>query len=102
MDLMYRRLLFSLSLATLFGVPMLGAFTAPAEATHSWGGYHWARTSNPLTLKLGDNVSAAWDSYLRTTSSDWSQSTVLDTSVVAGSTSVRKCQATAGRVEVCN
>jgi hypothetical protein len=27
------------------------------------GNYHWARTSNPFTLKLGDNVSSAWDSY---------------------------------------
>jgi hypothetical protein len=33
-------------------------------ADHSWGGYHWARTSNPFTLKVGDNVSSAWDTYL--------------------------------------
>jgi hypothetical protein len=72
------------------------------SATHSWGGYHWARTSNPFTLKLGDNVNSAWDPYLRTTSSDWSQSTVLNTTVVAGGTQPRKCRPTTGRVEVCN
>ena len=33
-------------------------------ATHSWGSYHWARTLNPFTLKLGDNVSSIWDAYL--------------------------------------
>ena len=39
---------------------------------------------------------------LATTSSDWSRSTVLDTTIVAGSTRPRTCKATAGRVEVCN
>ena len=81
-------------------VALLGS---PAGATHSWGGYHWARQSNPFTLKLGDNVSAAWDPILSTTSSDWSVSKVLDTTIVAGSASnLRRCQPTAGRVEVCN
>lgn len=72
-------------------------------AMHSWGGYHWARTSNPFNLKLGDNVTAAWDSYLRTASTDWSKSTVLDTTVVAGTVrNAKRCNATSGRVEVCN
>lgn len=74
-----------------------------ANATHAWGSYHWARTSNPFTLKLGDNVTSQWDSYLATTSSDWTQSNVLNTTIVAGQAgSVRKCRATAGRAEICN
>ncbi|RDI74587.1 Pregnancy-associated plasma protein-A [Gaiella occulta] len=81
---------------------LVGVVAASAGATHSWGGYHWARTANPFALKLGDNVDANWDSYLATTSSGWSQSTVLDTPVVPGLTSGRKCRATLGRVEVCN
>jgi len=80
----------------------LAAFPASVGATHAWANYHWARTSNPFTLKLGDNVTSTWDSYLATTSTDWSQSTVLDTTIVPGSTTGRKCRATAGRVEVCN
>jgi hypothetical protein len=75
---------------------------AQAQASHSWNGYHWARTSNPFTLKVGDNVSATWDSVLRTTSSDWSKSTVLDTAVVTGLASRKNCRPTTGRVEVCN
>lgn len=51
--------------------------TEPAAANHSWGGYHWARTSNPFTLKVGDNVSAAWDGYLDEAITDWSVSSVL-------------------------
>jgi hypothetical protein len=70
-------------------------------ATHSWGGYHWARTSNPFNLKLGDNVSPNWDSYLATTSSDWNISTVLNTTIVSGQAKTN-CRPTNGRVEVCN
>ena len=80
----------------------LAALAVPALATHSWGGYHWARTANPFTLKLGDNVDAKWDSYLATTSSDWTSSAVLDTTIVPGLTTGKRCAATVGRVEVCN
>ena len=34
-------------------------FAGVAVANHSWGNYHWARTANPFTLKLGDNVSGS-------------------------------------------
>jgi hypothetical protein len=87
--------------AALFAV--VAAFNAAtASANHSWNGYHWARTSNPFTVRLGDNVSGAWDAMLRTASSDWSQSTVLDTSVVAGGTKPKSCRPTSGRVEICS
>ena len=78
-----------------------GGSMPSASAGHSWGGYHWARTANPFTLKLGDNVSAAWDSHLSTTSSDWTASSVLNTTIVAG-TARKNCRATSGRVEVCS
>ncbi len=71
-------------------------------ANHSWNGYHWARTSNPFSLKIGDNVSSTWDSYLQTTSKDWSLSSVLDMTIVAGSAKPRNCRPTSGRVEVCD
>src|SRR5215212_2689537 len=80
----------------------LVVFPSAAYANHSWGGYHWARTSNPFTIKLGDNVSGQWDSMLRTASTDWSKSNVLDTNVVAGSTTPKKCRPVSGRVEVCS
>jgi len=86
-------------------IVMLAAFPFSAGATHSWGNYHWARTANPFTLKLGDNVSSVWDPILGTTSSDWTQSTVLNTTIVAGGVStkaLKRCPATSGRVEVCN
>lgn len=96
---MFKRVLATAAVAAL---STLGLSAPTADATHSWSGYHWARTSNPFTLKLGDNLTSTWKPYLATTSSDWSQSTVLDTTIVAGTTSGKKCAATVGRVEVCN
>lgn len=79
------------------------SIAAPAGASHSWGTYHWARQSNPFTLKLGDNVTSAWDAYLAEASTDWTQSAVLNTTVVAGTVgNVKRCSPTTGRVEVCN
>jgi hypothetical protein len=69
---------------------------------HSWSNYHWARKTNPFTLKVGDNVTPVWDSYLKTTSADWSKSTVLDTTLVTGQAKGKNCRPTAGRDEVCN
>lgn len=89
-----------LGIGLLAGAVLLSA--GVAFATHSWGPYHWARSANPFTLKLGDNMSSAWDPYLVTASSDWSASTVLDTTIVAGGTRARTCKATTGRVEVCS
>jgi hypothetical protein len=77
------------------------ALAPAAAANHSWNGYHWARTSNPFTLKVGDSVSTTWDSYLDTALSDWSQSRVLNFSKVAGANTRKNCRPTAGRIEVC-
>jgi hypothetical protein len=89
--------------STLLAVA-IGAVLTPltASSDHAWSNYHWARSSNPFSLRLGDNVSGVWDSSLQLASSDWSVSDVLDTSVVAGASSVRRCRASTGRIEVCN
>ena len=81
------------------------AFVLPAGASHSWGGYHWARTSNPFSLPLIDSVTSGWNGYLSTAANDWSLSDVLDAPVANGgdSTSTRKkCAAANGQVHVCN
>ena len=88
--------------AVLVSALFFMAIAGTVSANHSWGGYHWARTANPFTLKLGDNVSAAWDNYLRTASSDWSLSNVLDTTVTTGASNPKNCKPSTGRVEVCN
>ncbi len=79
------------------------AITESARASHSWGSYHWARTSSPFTLRLGDNLTnASWKSHLSQTSSDWnSGNTPLLTSIIAGSAG-KRCAMVAGTTQVCN
>ena len=84
------------------------AFPAIMLASHSWGGYHWARTTAQFTLKLGDNLTSAdWKAHLAQTSSDWNSPTnsppftpVL-TAIVAGQSN-RQCRMLAGTTQVCN
>jgi hypothetical protein len=91
----------------------VGAFTlalsAGASATHSWGGYHWARTTPQFTLKLGNNLTSAdWKAHLSQTSSDWNSpqkfgtTTPILTALVAGGTTSRRCRMVAGTTQVCN
>lgn len=88
----------------IIALVLLAAFSTAgiAYASHSWSNYHWARTANPFTLQLGDNVGSAWDAYLTETSSDWTTSSILNTTIVAGLVSPRTCKGTVGRVEICS
>ena len=85
----------------VFALIVVGSFTSTVSASHSWGNYHWARSANPFTLKLGDNLSTNWDAQLLGASSDWSVSSVFDTLIVPGNTNPKNCRATSGRVEIC-
>lgn len=82
----------------------VAVFPSMLFANHSWGGYHWARTSNPFTLKLHDNVTSNWEPYLSVAVSDWNRSTILDYSVQWQSplSNVRRCASASGVVEICN
>jgi hypothetical protein len=80
----------------------------PLFATHSWGGYHWARTTPQFTLKLGNNMSSSWTPYLTKASSDWNSPTTwtgaqpLLTAIVAGQSTQKRCRMVAGTTQVCN
>lgn len=82
----------------------LGAASAPsASASHSWGGYHWARTANPFVLQLDNNLTtASWRAIGTASSADWSTSRVMDTPLSAPKSDNKRCKASSGRVEVCN
>lgn len=65
------------------------AFPGSAFASHSWGNYHWPRTSNPFTVTLQDQLTTpVRKQELAIASADWSRSSVLDT-VVASSGGTR-------------
>src|SRR6185503_11123846 len=87
----------------VIGLVAATAFTSSALAHHAWSDYHWARTSNDLfRLKVGDNVSSAWDGYLDEAMGDWTVSRVLDLDPATGGSNPKNCRPTAGRIEVCN
>ncbi len=97
-----RLMIFSTSLLAL------GVLVNIASATHSWGGYHWARMTPQFTLKLGNNVSSAWQPQLSQASLDWNSptsfgaaSTPLLTAIVAGQSN-RRCSMVPGTTQVCN
>jgi hypothetical protein len=80
-----------------------------AFATHSWGGYHWARTTAQFTLKLGNNLTGDWPGMLSLASTDWNSPSTfgwtgaqpLLTAIVTGSAS-KRCSTVAGTTQVCN
>lgn len=78
------------------------ALPASTIANHSWGGYHWARSANPLQLNLGNATASDWKTSFGIASADWSKSSVLNTSIVPSSVDPRKCRATSGQVNVCS
>lgn len=83
----------------------LGVSLAKVEASHSWGNYHWARTSNPFTLITVDSVTSTWDATFDTALSDWTQSSILDLAKENGlsSSSERKrCRPFLGKIRACN
>jgi hypothetical protein len=85
------------------GAIVIVGMVAGVSADHSWGPpYHWARTANPLTLKVGDNVSSIWKTPLAIAISDWNASSVLNLAADAGGARSKNCRPTAGRVEVCS
>ncbi len=95
---------FVLVMAVVAG--LTAAMASSALANHSWGNYHWARSSNPFTIPLGDSVTntaySNWDGALAGASVDWSASSVLDSPIVAQGGNARNCSATDSRIRVCN
>ncbi|RQP21787.1 hypothetical protein DZC73_25420 [Albitalea terrae] len=82
---------------------MLVAVATPSQATHSWAGYHWARTTPEFTLKLGDNLTTAdWKAHLAQSSSDWNSGNSPVLTAVVGGTSNKRCSMVAGTTQVCN
>ena len=97
----------SFSVVVALALMAAGMVVSTASASHAWGNYHWARTSNPFTVPLGDNVTntaySNWEGALSAASVDWTASSVLNSPVVAGAAgNPKRCGANNGRIEVCN
>jgi hypothetical protein len=96
---------FQRSLLVLLAVLALAASASTARANHSWNNYHWARTSNPVTIRVVDSMTTSWDDNLNSALSDWDRSSVLTLVREAGdssSTTRSRCAAVSGKVRACN
>lgn len=92
---------------TISGIALLSCAAiavSPALANHSWGNYHWARTSNPLVLKIERQITPKWEGAFSTAISDWDVSTVLSLPAGASNLGVssRKCTSITGKILVCD
>jgi hypothetical protein len=101
-------------IAILASMVLLAAVPMSAQANHSWGTYHWARTSNPVSIQVVDSMTADWTWKLDAAISDWNKagpaptapkSTVLNIVKESGdksSTARKRCSAISGKVRSCN
>lgn len=87
--------------ALIVGVA-LTAIAAPALAGHSWGTYHWKRTTTQITPPVYENLDSRWESYGQTAVADWNQSTVIQSSYNVGTSDPRKCRQVSGTIQLCN
>jgi hypothetical protein len=81
----------------------LGAIV-PASANHSWGTYHWARSST-LSLKVNKAITSAWVGYVDTAiDTDWDGRSVLSLTGqdAPAATSRKRCSPITGQILVCN
>jgi len=93
------------AVASAIALFALLSFPIGTMASHSWGNYHWARTSNPFAVRVVDSNSSGWDNALNRALSDWSQSTVLDMVWESGSDAQntrKRCAMVDGQVRSCN
>lgn len=83
----------------------LAAFPFSVSADHAWGNYHWARTSNPFTVRVVNSMSNDWDDNLSAAISDWSASSVMNVVQEAGNDDAQtrqRCRPVKGKVRSCN
>ncbi len=88
---------FGLLAMLLVAVPV-----ASSMADTSAASYHWARKRSHFTLKVGDNASGDWNTYLRGALKQWNKNDAVTLDKVSGQTNPEECKPTKGQVEVCN
>jgi hypothetical protein len=92
-------------MSALFVLATAG-MASTALADHSWGIYHWARTTNSFNLTVINSTTTDWDAYVSQAVGDWSASTKLnlveDTGGDTSSQTRRQCRGGSGTLRICN
>ena len=95
------------ALRTLVALMTAGA-ASTALAGHSWGNYHWARTTPSFDLTVINSTTSDWDGYVAQAVDDWSypNSSVLnmveDLNGDTSSKTRRSCKGGTGTLRICN
>ena len=96
--------------AALTAVPMV-ALAAPALADHSWGTYHWQRTSAVISPPVVTAITANWQANVDEAVDDWNGADVdqiyddyieSDGPAAAPGVNPKNCRAISGKILVCN
>lgn len=91
--------------SVVLGIAAVATAALTANASHSWGNYHWGRTSQDFPLQVIDSNTPDWDAELAQTLTDWSKSTAFNLSITGydDSSRTRKlCRAVSGKIRSCN
>lgn len=93
-----------MKLARLCGLAALATalVAVPAAANHSWGNYHWANSSGPVSLTINVSVTSVWTASVNKAVSDWKGSAVLDLTQQSSTANRKRCSPIAGQILVCN
>lgn len=85
---------------------MVTCLAPAAMADHSWGNYHWARTTSSFDLTIINSTTTDWDPYVAQAVTDWSDSSkfnmIEDPSGKTSKGVLRKCNGGDGTVRICN
>ncbi|WP_412542947.1 hypothetical protein R8Z50_10835 [Longispora sp. K20-0274] len=93
-----------LAIAAVVVAGFVSFAAAPAQASHSWNGYHWNRTGE-LHINVYRSVTSDWTSAYGTAINDWNASAWIGVTTVAGATDTStrsSCPFVTGAVRVCN
>lgn len=80
-------------------------FSSASYAEHSWGPYHWARTTYSFDLQVINSTTFDWDRYVSQAVGDWTSTKLNMIGDTNGSTDKktrRQCKADNGTVRICN
>jgi hypothetical protein len=76
-------------------------------ADHSWGPYHWARTTSSFNLTIINSTTSDWDGFVSNAVDDWSVGSsklnmIEDTGGDTSKKTRRRCKGGTGTVRICN
>lgn len=83
--------------ASVFGL-------CPADATHSWNGYHWAVISPGVTLNVNTSIATKWNAAVGGAIYDWNKPSQDKLTLTSKTVTVdpKKCNPISGQILVCN